>query len=190
MAVDLPSTREIDYTIAFDVAAIYVAAPADADQPSLVACARHAARSAAHHPKTPRITFMAWCYGIAEARAVVDRVRSNFSDGSPLQNRPSADMIKLIRQAADEIGAQLTDHNRAMERVRNGLAQFTRLLVSAESKGDLQFFNSAYRAYRLAEAAQGRKVIPYPEARRRPHRLRRIRNPGVLQINQDTSQCL
>jgi hypothetical protein len=118
MAVDLPSRSEIDYTIAFDVAAIYVATPADADQPCLIACARHATRSAAHHPKTPRIVFMAWCYGIAEAKAVVDRVRTTFSNGSPLQNRLATDMIKLVRQAANEIGVQLTDHNSAMARVR------------------------------------------------------------------------
>jgi hypothetical protein len=167
MPIDLPTSRELDYTLAFDVACIYLATPANADQPCLIACTRHAARSAAHHPKTPRIVFMAWCYGIAEAKAVVDRVRSNFSNGSPLQNRPSADMIKLIRQAADEIGAQLTDHDHAMVRVRKNIAEFSKLLAKAEGEGDLRFFNAAYRSYRLAESAQGRKTISYPEARRR-----------------------
>jgi hypothetical protein len=167
MAIDLPSRSELDYTIAFDVAAIYVACPADADQPCLIACARHATRSAAHHPKTPRIVFIAWTYGIVEAQATVDRVRSNFSNGSPLQARTSGDMIKLIRQAANKIGVQLTDHDHAMVRVRKNIAEFSKLLAKAEGEGDLRFFNAAYRSYRLAESAQGRKTISYPEARRR-----------------------
>jgi hypothetical protein len=55
----------------------------------------------------------------------------------------------------------LTEHDVVVERAQAAVAQLNAKLVAAQAKGDLQFFNRAYREYRLACKERGERAMVY-----------------------------
>jgi hypothetical protein len=74
-----------------------------------------------------------------------------------------------IENAAEQLGIVLTEHEVVMQRVRTTVAEIEHAIEHASRNGELQWFNSAFRAWRLQAKSVGR-VMTYSEARARLRR--------------------
>jgi hypothetical protein len=66
-----------------------------------------------------------------------------------------------ILAAAKRIDAVLSEHDVVLARAQAALSQLDGKLAAAQSKGELQFFNRAYREYRLACQQRGERAMVY-----------------------------
>jgi hypothetical protein len=65
-----------------------------------------------------------------------------------------------ILAAAKRIDAVLSEHDVVLARARAAVDQLDGKLAVAQSKGDLQFFNRAYRQYRLDCQQRASQLLP------------------------------
>ncbi len=86
------------------------------------------------------------------------------------------DAERAIEAAAARLNVALTDHATVMRRVRRASFHVKRLIDDANARGELKWFNEAFREWRIASKSQGRSVS-YAEARAR---LRRVVVQRVL----------
>ena len=64
------------------------------------------------------------------------------------------------------MGIALTDHDTVLMRARSAVAYIERQIAQAQATGELQWFNRAYRSWRL-QAKQYGRTMSYAEARAR-----------------------
>jgi hypothetical protein len=74
---------------------------------------------------------------------------------------------KDVAAAAGRLKTPLTDHATVAQRVEAAVGQIDASLAAAQRRGDLAFFNQAYKARRTAAAAQGKGFMAYGLALRR-----------------------
>jgi hypothetical protein len=72
-----------------------------------------------------------------------------------------------VAAAAARLKTPLTDHAVVAQRVEAAVGQIDASLAAAQRRGDLAFFNQAYKARRTAAAAQGHGFMSYGLALRR-----------------------
>jgi hypothetical protein len=72
-----------------------------------------------------------------------------------------------VAAAAARLKTPLTDHAVVAQRVEAAVGQIDASLAAAQRRGDLAFFNQAYKARRTAAAAQGKGFMAYGLALRR-----------------------
>jgi hypothetical protein len=79
------------------------------------------------------------------------------------EQRPGSveEAVAEIRAAAVRCDVVLSEHSVVLARAQSALSQLDGKLAVAQSKGDLQFFNRAYREYRLACKQRGEHRMPY-----------------------------
>jgi hypothetical protein len=158
MPIQIPTGAEREYLIIFGVAAIYVATR---DQPPcMVRVSRDLGRSLTamrkRWPDTEIVTAF-WVKDRATAKAVVAAVEGFVS---PEAARQEMEAVAANRHVA------LTNHDVTMGRVRAALQQIDDRIKEANKRGDLAWFNAAYRSWRLAAKKVGRGMS-YTEARAR-----------------------
>jgi hypothetical protein len=69
--------------------------------------------------------------------------------------------------AARTLGSTVTEHATVVQRAATALGRIDAGLDKAQEDGLLRSFNAAYRAYRLAAKAEGRRFMGYAKARAR-----------------------
>jgi hypothetical protein len=102
--------------------------------------------------RCPTGAAQAWWCSAKAAGAVVRAANSNGRD---------------VVAAAARLKIPLTDHATVAQRVGEAVGRIDAGLSEAQRRGDLAFFNSAYKARRQAAAAQGKGFMSYGLALRR-----------------------
>lgn len=175
---DIPRGAERSYFILFGVAAVYIAT-APRGEPSLVAVSRDLGKSlTALQRRWPdmEITCAYWVRQRALAQAIateVNRVLPHL-DAARVAVR-GEDAARLLVKIAVDQGISLTSHNAAMARVRDAVAEIEQRISEANRRGDLAWFNTAYREFR--QRARGTGIgMSYHTARAR------LRNEAIKQL--------
>jgi hypothetical protein len=172
MPIQIPTGAEREYLIIFGVAAIYVATR---DQPPcMVRVSRDLGRSlTAMRKRWPgtEIASAFWVRDRATAKAIVAAVEGFVS---PEAARQEIEAVAANRQVA------LTNHDVTMGRVRAALQQIDDRIKEANKRGDLAWFNAAFRSWRLIAKNFGRGMS-YAEARARLRRaaIKQLKTLGV-----------
>ena len=102
--------------------------------------------------RNPKGADQAWWCPAKDAGALVRAANANGKD---------------VAAAAGRLKTPLTDHATVAQRVEAAVGQIDASLNAAQRRGDLAFFNQAYKARRTAAAAQGRGFMSYGLALRR-----------------------
>lgn len=175
---DLPRGAERGYFIAFGVAAVYIAT-APRGEPCVVAVTRDLGKSlTALQRKWPDwdISCAYWVRDRARAQALASEVNRVLPhvDKVRLLVR-GEDAARLIVKTAVERGISLTGHNAAIARVRDAIAEIERRISDANGRGELAWFNAAYRQWRLRAKGTGISMS-YHAARAR------LRNEAIKQL--------
>jgi len=76
------------------------------------------------------------------------------------------DAQRKVENVAAHMGIALTEHATVLSRARTAVAYIEQRIKQAQATGELSWFNSAYRAWRL-EAKQVGRGMSYAEARAR-----------------------
>jgi hypothetical protein len=158
---ELPNDPELAYLNALDIVCVYVAAaPAPGHKPSLVGVTRNP-REVIIRP-----TWSAW-------------VQSTESDCMPGRwHDVCGDVARdAIKQSFAAHGIALTPNMVVLERVRANIKRLDVFLQEARVRGDLRFFNIAYRTHRLS----CKNPMTYPEA------IARLRSELVASHFDDTT---
>jgi hypothetical protein len=172
MPFRVPHGAEREYLATYGIVAIYVAALPSG--PTLVGISRDLHRSLQAIRRRwfdARIIFSAWVKDRTEATLIareVNRVLPHSDSG--LLAASARDAQRRVENVAAHMGITLTDHDTVMVRVRAAVNLVAGMIDAAQANGDLAWFNTAYRAWRIEAKAQGR-VMTYGEARAR---LRRV----------------
>lgn len=156
MELEIPHGAEREYLIVFGVTAIYVATAAES---CIVGVSRDLDKTLVGlRQKWPQseITCAFWTRERKIAKAIIRELK---------QRQPCNP--EIARQQIVEIAKDwligLTSHDAALARVRSGLQQVEVRIREANRRGDLKWFNSAYRAWRL-EAKKSGQGMSYTEA--------------------------
>ena len=171
MPVRLPRGAEREYLAASGITAIYVAAIPSG--PTLIGTSRDVLRSLIGHRRRfvgAKITCVYWLRDEREAGLLVREVRASFAQGSEgllVANERTAQ--RRIENTAAHMGIALTDHDTVMIRCRAAVEFIDEKIEQAYAEGNLRWFNSAFRTWRLEAQRYGRSMS-YAEARARLRR--------------------
>lgn len=164
MTIELPNHDARQYLRAFNVAAIYVAAGLDRRW-CLVAVTRDLdqTRARIHNAGLDLISI----YWVRE-RKLGDRLIADLARHTPMSNgrvEASTEYVAaLIESAAARHGITLTPNDRTLARVETANRHVAQAMVSANTRGDLQWFNRAYREHRIGHPDD---TVSYGQARNR-----------------------
>jgi hypothetical protein len=76
-----------------------------------------------------------------------------------------AQAVAEVQAAADRLAVALSEHSVVMARAQAAIDQLSTKLSTAQTNGDLKFFNRAYRQYRLDCQQRGERAMTYGAAR-------------------------
>ena len=79
--------------------------------------------------------------------------------------------VAELKAAAARCDVVLSEHSVVIARAQTALDQLDRKLETARSAGDLQWFNRAYKQYRLDAQGRGQGFMPYGTAMARLRKL-------------------
>ncbi|MEH2565351.1 hypothetical protein [Bradyrhizobium sp. AZCC 2289] len=168
MVLKLPRAAEREYLVVYGIVAVYVAAlPAG---PALVGISRdllHSLQSLRRRWPALQITAAFWVKDKTEARLICREVNSSLAHGQQgllVANAKTAQ--RKVENVAAHMGIALTEHDTVLLRARSAVAFIEERIAQAQAAGELSWFNSAYRAWRLEAKQQGRGMS-YAEARAR-----------------------
>lgn len=93
---------------------------------------------------------------------------------------------RQIEQIADSWKLNLTNHDAAMARVRSAVRRVEQMISEANGRGELAWFNTAYRDWRI-EAKKVGRVMSYAEALARLRRevTKRLITLDILDVGAD-----
>jgi hypothetical protein len=171
MSVAIPRGAEREYLIMIGVAAIYVAKLSNSSMLGVTRDLNLSRLELQRRHVGAEITDVCWVRDRDRADAVRYQVHAQMMPCS----HPS------IVSAAAQLGIGITDHAKVMARVASVARLVEQRIDEASSKGDLGWFNAAFREWRMEAKAAGR-VMTYREARAR---LRRVMMQGLVQLNAD-----
>ena len=172
MAVQIPVGAERGYLITFGVAAIYVATRGE--EPCIVGVSRDLGKTLdVMRTRWPdaEIVSAFWVRNRVTAKAIVAEVEGFKSAEAA---RQEIEAVAANRQIT------LTSHDVTLARVRSALAEIEEGIAAANKRGDLAWFNAAYRSWRLAAKNVGRGMS-YTEARARLRKaaIKQLKSLGV-----------
>ena len=163
MVLKLPRAAEREYLAIYGIVAVYVA-----ELPSghtLVSFSRdllHSLLSIRRKHSGAHISCAYWVKDKTEARLIVRQVNDDLAfieaDAKTAQRR--------IENVAAHMGIALTEHSVVLMRTREAVAFIEHRIDQAQAAGELSWFNSAYREWRL-EAKQHGRGMSYAEAKAR-----------------------
>jgi hypothetical protein len=168
MALKLPRAAEREYLAVYGIVAIYVAALPSG--PAFVSFSRdllHSLLTLRRRWEGLQITCAYWVKDRTEARLICRDV--NYSLGRSdegLLVATARTAQRRVENVAAHMGIALTEHDTVLMRARNAVAFIEERIAQAQAAGELQWFNSAYREWRL-EAKQCGRGMSYAEARAR-----------------------
>lgn len=168
MVLKLPRKAEREYIAASNIYAVYVAAmPSEA---ALVGYSRdllHSLLTLRRSFRGLQITSAHWVKDKTEARLICREVNSSLARGAEGLLVASAKAAqRRIENVAAHMGIPITEHEVVLLRARSAVAFIEERIAQAQASGELSWFNSTYRAWRLEAKQQGR-VMSYAEARAR-----------------------
>lgn len=169
MALKLPRGAEREYLAIYGIVAIYVAAlPAGAS--TFVSSSRdllHSLLTLRRRWPALQITCAYWVKDKTEARLIMREVRASLAHGDDgLLVATARTAQRCVENTAAHMGIALTEHDTVLRRARTAVACIEQRIAQAQAAGELAWFNSAYRAWRLKAKQQGRG-LSYAEARAR-----------------------
>jgi hypothetical protein len=114
-----------------------------------------------------QITCAYWVKDKTEARLICREVNSSLGRGDEgLLVATAKTAQRKVENVAAHMGIALTEHDTVLLRARSAVAFIEQRIEQAQAAGELRWFNSAYRAWRL-EAKQVGRGMSYAEARAR-----------------------
>jgi hypothetical protein len=172
-ALEMPQGAEREYLTLFGVAAIYIAT-GPGGEACIVGVSCDLARTHyAIRRKRSRMDIVAafWVKDRATADGIAVEVITSLPHNPEglLAERAEVACWQIARVAAHR-HVPLTSHDATMTRVRAAVQRVQERIAEAQAAGDLAWFNSAYRSWRLV-ARQSGQGMSYAEARAR---LRRV----------------
>jgi hypothetical protein len=166
MAFILPRGAERDYLAAYGLVAIYVATLPTGG--ILVGTSRDLLQSLLAIRRThanAAIVSAHWVQNAHKAWLIRSYIARD-SEGVLMTPRT---VQARIEAAGARMHIALTDHDTIMERVRMAVEYVEAKIAEAQAAGELRWFNSAFRKWRLEANARGR-TMSYAEARARLRR--------------------
>jgi hypothetical protein len=171
MAIRLPRAAEREFIAASNICAVYVAALPSG--PSFVSISRdllHSLIALRRRWSGVRIISAHWVEGKTEARLICREVNASLPRGpSGLLVATAKDAERRVQNVAARMNITLTHHADLLIRAKAAVDFIENHIAHAEAKGELRWFNQAYRAWRLAAKEEGRSMT-YAEARARLRR--------------------
>jgi hypothetical protein len=168
MALRMPRGAEREYIATSGICAVYVAAlPAG---PAYVGISRdllHSLRALRRKWPALQITAAFWVQAKSDARLICREVNSSLPHGEQgLLVATAKAAERKVENVAAHMGIALTDHATVLMRTRAAVAYIERQIAQAQATGELQWFNRAFRSWRLQAKQYGRSMS-YAEARAR-----------------------
>jgi hypothetical protein len=168
MALKLPRAAEREYLVIYGIVAVFVAALPEG--PAFVSFSRdllHSLLTLRRRWRGLQITSAYWVKDKTEARLICREVNSSLARGDEgLLVATAKTAQRKVENAAAHMGIALTEHDTVLLRARSAVAFIEQRIEQAQAAGELRWFNSAYRAWRL-EAKQHGRGMSYAEARAR-----------------------
>jgi hypothetical protein len=164
-SVQIPRGPEREYLAILGVAAIYgVELPIGASFIGVSRDLNLSMQSLKRRFPGAEIVFCRW----VKDRSTAEALRREAS--TMLPSDASTVVIRFaIENAAEQLAIVLTGHDVVMQRVRTTVAEIEDAIEHASQNGELQWFHSAFREWRLQARSVGR-VMTYSEARARLRR--------------------
>jgi len=163
MALKLPRKAEREYITASGIVSVYVAAlPSGRALVGLSRDLLHSLLALRRRFSGAHIACAYWVKDRAEARLIARQV----NDDLAFVEATARAAQRRIENVAAHMGIALTEHATVLARTRNAVAYIEERIAQAEADGELSWFNSAYRSWRL-EARQRGLGMSYVEARAR-----------------------
>jgi hypothetical protein len=174
----MPRGAEREYIATYGIVAIYVAALPTG--PTLVDTTRDLLRTWLAIRRRwlgVQITSALWVKDRSEAALIAREVNASIPHGTEGLLVATAKVAqRRIENVAAHMNIPLTDHDTVMARVRTAVQFVAESIDEAHAHGELAWFNTAFRAWRLEAKSVGRSMT-YAEARAR---LRRVVTQRVL----------
>jgi hypothetical protein len=166
MDFEIPRGADREYLIVFGVAAIYVGT-IPVGEPCVVAPSRDLDKSfEAMRTRWPwsEISCAFWVKDRDTAEAIAGEVNGRLPHDRGGRLAVRAEVARRqIETVACDWKIQLTNHDAAMSRVHAAVRRVREAIDSANAGGELAWFNSAYRSWRL-EAKKNGHGMSYAEA--------------------------
>jgi hypothetical protein len=178
MRVQLPRGAARGYLIAFEATAIYVATMPKGE-PSLIGISSDLDRSITELRRRfgdVECGCALWIRDRKIAKAIVREAKARLprdEDGTLAVRGDTA--RNVIERIAADRQVKLTSHDAVLARVRDAVAEIESRIRSANRRGELDWFNHAYRAWRV-EAKKCGRGMSYETA------LARLRNEAIKQL--------
>lgn len=172
MEFEIPHGAEREYLIIFGVAAVYIGT-SPTGEPCIVGATRDlnlTQRSMQRKWLWSEISCAYWVKDrdIAEAIAAeVNAVLLHDQQGRLMVRAETA--ARQIERLARAWHVPLTNHDAAMARVKSAVRHVQEVIDAANATGELAWFNTAYKAWRLDAKKLG-AGMSYAEARARPRK--------------------
>jgi hypothetical protein len=181
--IELPRGALREYLLAAKITAIYVATIDD--RLSTVQITRDLERSVQYLRRdnlTARLAHAFWCADRSLARVVARKSISGFPIAifpNYVEAPPRFTALEIVDRAS-AMSLSLTDHVVVMRRARAAVFRVKQAIERAQANGELNWFNQAFRAWRLRAQSVDR-TMSYMEARARLRRcLIRLAIAGEL----------
>jgi hypothetical protein len=159
----LPRKAEREYLAIYGIVAVYVASlPDGTARVGLTRDLLHTLLALRRTCHGLHIACAFWVKDKAEARLIARQVNDDlaFVEATPKVAE------RRIENVAAHMGIALTEHSVVMMRTREAVAFIEDRIDQAQAAGELSWFNSAYREWRLEAKRRGRGMS-YAEARAR-----------------------
>lgn len=188
MVLKLPRAAEREYLAMYGIVAVYVASLPSGE--SIVGFSRdllHSLLTLRRQWRGLHISCAYWVKDRSEARLIANEVNARVLR-HPERRVLLADAKaaqRTVENVAAHMGIALTEHDIVLLRARSAVAYIEDKIAQAHAAGELSWFNSTYRAWRIEAKAQGR-FMTYAEARARlRQKLFRELLLGEVQIGSD-----
>lgn len=167
-AIEIPRNMHREYLNVFGVVAIYIATTI-ARRPCIVGTTSYLDRVAVSLRRNNAVQFdlvgAYWFHGQDPADRVITRLSAFLPHRTALGFDYLADKVMdEIRLIAEFYGLCCTSHDTVINRIRSAVARVDATIEAAKEGGDMGFFNTAYRNYRVACSDGGNRAINYREA--------------------------
>jgi hypothetical protein len=166
--LQFPRKGEREYITTIDIAAVFIAVTDGG-------CMVRASRDLEASERTLREECPGFCMVAAwwvKDRETADQIAGMVRTRAPHLHRTELELRQRIAAAAASQAVKLTEHATVMKRVVAAARRVEDALQAANGRGELAWFNRAYRDYRLS----GQRRLSYGEARGRLRRamIRRL----------------
>lgn len=174
MYYDLPSADVCLYLRRFAVSAVYVlTVPDRPGAPTYVGTATDIKRAIAEAQRRHRdlqagvsLAFAGWC-DTDNARRIMQRITQRDGRGGGLLPLDAPAAIEQIQAAARAYRIGLADHATTLDRAGAFVGRIADKVEAARTNGAGSGFNRAYKNYRMAAQAAGRRAMSFTMAEAR-----------------------